>query len=149
MKKSKALFFSIAVMFIVCSCFVSASFSYFIKPSKNETNLLTASLINNEISYDYIEGLNPGEEKNIDVTIISNNNFDTFFKLYYKGNVIVTTKDRTMDKLESYKNKVITVNVKNDTSEYQTFKIDAINPAPSNSRLFFSALFTIFSSANT
>jgi|GEM_PF-6578312 lipoprotein len=127
MKKSKALFFSIAVMFIVCSCFVSASFSYFIKPSKNETNLLTASLINNEISYDYIEGLNPGEEKNIDVTIISNNNFDTFFKLYYKGNVIVTTKDRTMDKLESYKNKVITVNVKNDTSEYQTFKIDAKN----------------------
>lgn len=125
MKKSKALFFSIAVMFIVCSCFVSASFSYFIKPSKNETNLLTTSLINNEISYDYIEGLNPGEEKNIDVTIISNNNFDTFFKLYYKGNVIVTTKDRTMDKLESYKNKVITVNVKNDTSEYQTFKIDA------------------------
>lgn len=127
MKKSKALFFSIAVMFIVCSCFVSASFSYFIKPSKNETNLLTASLINNEISYDYIEGLNPGEEKNIDVTIISNNNFDTFFKLYYKGNVIVTTKDRTMDKLESYKNKVITINVKNDTSEYQTFKIDAKN----------------------
>lgn len=127
MKKSKALFFSIAVMFVVCSCFVSASFSYFIKPSKNETNLLTASLINNEISYDYIEGLNPGEEKNIDVTIISNNNFDTFFKLYYKGNVIVTTKDRTMDKLESYKNKVITVNVKNDTSEYQTFKIDAKN----------------------
>lgn len=127
MKKSKALFFSIAVMFIVCSCFVSASFSYFIKPSKNETNLLTASLINNEISYDYIEGLNPGEEKNIDITIISNNNFDTFFKLYYKGNVIVTTKDRTMDKLESYKNKVITVNVKNDTSEYQTFKIDAKN----------------------
>ena len=127
MKKSKALFFSIAVMFIVCSCFVSASFSYFIKPSKNETNLLTASLINNEISYDYIEGLNPAEEKNIDVTIISNNNFDTFFKLYYKGNVIVTTKDRTMDKLESYKNKVITVNVKNDTSEYQTFKIDAKN----------------------
>ena len=127
MKKSKALFFSIAVMFIVCSCFVSASFSYFIKPSKNETNLLTASLINNEISYDYIEGLSPGEEKNIDVTIISNNNFDTFFKLYYKGNVIVTTKDRTMDKLESYKNKVITVNVKNDTSEYQTFKIDAKN----------------------
>ncbi len=127
MKKSKALFFSIAVMFIVCSCFVSASFSYFIKPSKNETNLLTTSLINNEISYDYIEGLNPGEEKNIDVTIISNNNFDTFFKLYYKGNVIVTTKDRTMDKLESYKNKVITVNVKNDTSEYQTFKIDAKN----------------------
>lgn len=127
MKKSKALFFSIAVMFIVCSCFVSASFSYFIKPSKNETNLLTASLINNEISYDYIEGLNPGEEKNIDVTIISNNNFDTFFKLYYKGNVIVTTKDRTMDKLESYKNRVITVNVKNDTSEYQTFKIDAKN----------------------
>lgn len=125
MKKSKALFFSIAVMFIVCSCFVSASFSYFIKPSKNETNLLTTSLINNEISYDYIEGLNPGEEKNIDVTIISNNNFDTFFKLYYKGNVIVTTKDRTMDKLESYKNKVINVNVKNDTSEYQTFKIDA------------------------
>ena len=112
---------------VVCSCFVSASFSYFIKPSKNETNLLTASLINNEISYDYIEGLNPGEEKNIDVTIISNNNFDTFFKLYYKGNVIVTTKDRTMDKLESYKNKVITVNVKNDTSEYQTFKIDAKN----------------------
>lgn len=127
MKKSKALFFSIAVMFIVCSCFVSASFSYFIKPSKNETNLLTTSLINNEISYDYIEGLNPGEEKNIDVTIISNNNFDTFFKLYYKGNVIVTTKDRTMDKLESYKNKVITLNVKNDTSEYQTFKIDAKN----------------------
>ncbi len=125
MKKSKVLFFSIAVMFIVCSFFVSASFSYFIKPSKNETNLLTTSLINNEISYDYIEGLNPGEEKNIDVIIISNNNFDTFFKLYYKGNVIVTTEDRTMDKLESYKNKVITVNVKNDTSEYQTFKIDA------------------------
>ena len=125
MKKSKVLFFSIAVMFIVCSFFVSASFSYFIKPSKNEINLLTTSLINNEISYDYIEGLNPGEEKNIDVIIISNNNFDTFFKLYYKGNVIVTTEDRTMDKLESYKNKVITVNVKNDTSEYQTFKIDA------------------------
>lgn len=125
MKKSKVLFFSIAVMFIVCSFFVSTSFSYFIKPSKNETNLLTTSLINNEISYDYIEGLNPGEEKNIDVIIISNNNFDTFFKLYYKGNVIVTTEDRTMDKLESYKNKVITVNVKNDTSEYQTFKIDA------------------------
>ncbi len=125
MKKSKLMFFSIAVMFLVCSCFVSASFSYFIKPSTNETDLLTASLISNEISYDYIEGLNPGEEKSIVITIMSNNNFDTFFKLFYKGNVIVTSEERTTDKLESFQNKVITVNVKNDTNEYQTFKIDA------------------------
>ena len=125
MKKTKILFFSIAVMFIICSFCISASFAYFIKPSTNETELLTASLINNEINYDYIEGLEPGEEKNIDVTIMSNNNFDTFFKLYYKGNIIVTSNDKTIDKLESFQNKVITINVKNDTSEYQTFKIDA------------------------
>ena len=85
--KNKTIFLAISIMFIICTCFTSLSFSYFINPSTTETDVLTSSLVSNELTYDENRILAPNETRVVTLNITSYNSFDSYFKVYFKGNI--------------------------------------------------------------
>ena len=119
--KNRTIFLAIAVLFVICTGFTSLSFSYFINPSTTEADVLTSSLVSNEIEYSGELILAPGEVRNVTLTVISNNSFDSYFKVFYKGNIKVTSEDKTFDKLEPFENKKINVVINNESDEYRSF----------------------------
>ena len=120
--KNRTIFLAIAVLFVICTGFTSLSFSYFINPSTTEADVLTSSLVSNEIEYSGELILAPGEVRNVTLTVISNNSFDSYFKVYFKGNIKVECSSRTMDLIKSFDKKTIDVIVVNETEEYQDFQ---------------------------
>ena len=74
--KNKTIFLAISIMFIICTCFTSLSFSYFINPSTTETDVLTSSLVSNELTYDENRILAPNETRVVSLNITSYNSFD-------------------------------------------------------------------------
>lgn len=120
--KNKTIFLAISIMFIICTCFTSLSFSYFINPSTTETDVLTSSLVSNELTYDENKILAPNETRVVSLNITSYNSFDSYFKVYFKGNIKVECSSRTMDLIKSFDKKTIDVTVVNETEEYQDFQ---------------------------
>ena len=76
--KNKTIFLAISIMFIICTCFTSLSFSYFINPSTTETDVLTSSLVSNELTYDENRILAPNETRVVTLNITSYNSFDSY-----------------------------------------------------------------------
>ena len=120
--KNKTIFLAISIMFIICTCFTSLSFSYFINPSTTETDVLTSSLVSNELTYDENRILAPNETRVVTLNITSYNSFYSYFKVYFKGNIKVECSIRTMDLIKSFEKKTIDVTVVNETEEYQDFQ---------------------------
>lgn len=119
--KNKNVFLAIAIMFIICTGFTSLSFSYFINSSTTEADVLTSALINNYIEYDGENVLAPNETRNVTLNITSNNNFDSYFKVFYKGDIKVECDERTMDLIKSNEKKLINVVISNPSNEYKSF----------------------------
>lgn len=86
-KKPRNVYFSIILMLTLVTGLVSISFSYYIDESSTE-GLLKFSDVDNRIqSEDIVDGvvaLAPHETKEITLYVMSNNNFESNFKLYYK-----------------------------------------------------------------
>lgn len=119
--RNKTIFIVFSIMFIICTCFTSLSFSYFINPSTTETDVLTSSLVSNELNYENNDMLAPNETRNITLNIVSYNSFDSFYKIFYKGDVKVTTTDRTMDIIKPFEEKMVNVTITNESEEYKEF----------------------------
>ena len=119
--KNKNIFLAISIMFIICTCYTSLSFSYFINPSTTEADVLTSALVNNYIEYDGENVLAPNETRNVVLNITSNNDFDSYFKVFYKGDIKVECEDRTMDLIKANEKKSINVVISNMSDEYKSF----------------------------
>ena len=85
--KPKNIYLSVLLMFTVVMGLASVSFSYYVDESTNDTKLVELKVIDNRISSDnLIDGkvtLGANEAKDIELYVISNNDFDTLYKLYY------------------------------------------------------------------
>lgn len=119
--KNKTVFLAISIMFIICTCYTSLSFSYFINPSTTEADVLTSALVNNYIEYDGENVLAPNETRNVVLNITSNNNFDSYFKVFYKGDIKIECDERTMDLIKANEKKSINVVISNMSDEYKSF----------------------------
>ena len=119
--KNKTVFLAISIMFIICTCYTSLSFSYFINPSTTEADVLTSALVNNYIEYDGENVLAPNETRNVVLNITSNNDFDSYFKVFYKGDIKVECYERTMDLIKANEKKSINVVISNISDEYKSF----------------------------
>lgn len=122
MKSSKRIYFLVAVMILICSCVTSLSFSYFIPSTTNNEFILNSGLIDNSIEYDHII-LNPNEERDIEVKVKSNNDFETNFKLYSKDTLKYITDDKTFDRLNNYEEKIIRLKVINESDEIKEINL--------------------------
>ena len=122
MKSSKRIYFLVAIMILICSCFTSLSFSYFIPSTTNNEFILNSGLIDNSIEYDKII-LNPNEERDIEVKVKSNNDFETNFKLYSKDTLKYITDDKTFDRLNNYEEKIIRLKVINESDEIKEINL--------------------------
>lgn len=85
--KPKNIYLSVLLMFTVVMGLASVSFSYYVDESTNDTKLVELKVIDNRISSDsLVDGkvtLGANEAKDIELYVISNNDFDTVYKLYY------------------------------------------------------------------
>lgn len=85
--KPRNIYFSIVLMLTLVTGLASISFSYYIDES-NTDGLLKLKEIDNRIqSDDLVDGkvsLAPHETKTININVMSNNNTETKFALYYK-----------------------------------------------------------------
>ena len=106
--RPKNLYLSVLLMFTVVMGLASISFSYYVDESTNNTKLVELNVIDNRITSDeLIDGkivLGPQETKEIEVYVMSNNDFDTEYELYYLVDseyVEVVTSDNTKGTLGS------------------------------------------------
>lgn len=94
--RPRNMYFSILVMLTVVTGLVSISFSYYIDESTN-SNIIEVSRVDNRLySEDMVNGyvtISANESRTLNIYIMSNNNFDSNFKLYYRAedNVIVNS----------------------------------------------------------
>lgn len=110
LKRPRNVYFSIIVMLTVVTGLVSISFSYYVDESVNNGIIRFSTVDNRLQSDDLVDGyitLASHETKTIKVYIMSNNNFESKFKLYYKtdGNAQVSSEvvlDETIDSKEAY-----------------------------------------------
>lgn len=107
LKKPRNIYFSIIAMLTVVTGLVSISFSYYIDDSTN-SNIIEVSKVDNRIQSDeLIQGyitIPAQETKEIIVYIMSNNDFESKFKLYYKtdDNVEVLSESEIDDQISSH-----------------------------------------------
>lgn len=110
LKNPRNVYFSIVVMLTVVTGLVSISFSYYVDESTNR-GIIKYSTIDNRIQSDDLQDgyitLSGHETKMIKVYVMSNNNYQSKFKLYYKtdGNAQVSSEivlDETINSKEVY-----------------------------------------------
>lgn len=110
LKRPRNVYFSIVVMLTVVTGLVSISFSYYVDESTN-SGLIKYAMIDNRIQSDeLLDGyitVGAHETKTIQVYVMSNNNFESKFKIYYKsdGNTQVSSEvaiDETIKSNEVY-----------------------------------------------
>lgn len=86
-KKPRNIYFSIILMLTLVTGLASISFSYYIDESSTDGVLKYGEVDNRIQSEDIVDGmivLAPHETKDIGLCVMSNNNFESNFKLYYK-----------------------------------------------------------------
>ncbi len=101
-KKPRNVYFSIILMLTLVTGLVSISFSYYIDESSTEGTLKFDVIDNRIQSPDLVDknvSLAPHETKEIDVYVMSNNNFDTdFFLIYKTENDVKVYSDKEISK---------------------------------------------------
>lgn len=126
-KRPRNLYFSIIVMLTVVAGLASVSFSYYVGESTNETKL-ALSIVDNEIQSDALTDnkltILPNETLTFNMFLISNNNFESIYKLFYKANDKVEVKvDRIYPSLEAHSVNIVKITVKNYSNNEETVEI--------------------------
>lgn len=126
-KRPRNLYFSIIVMLTVVAGLASISFSYYVGESTNETKL-ALSIVDNEIQSDaltdYKLTILPNETLTFNMFLISNNNFESIYKLFYKASDKVEVKvDRIYPSLEAHSVNIVKITVKNYSNNEETVEI--------------------------
>ena len=87
-KKPKNVYFSIIFMLTLVVGLMTVSFSYYIDDSTNNTTLVSLAKVNNIIQSDALKDnklvLLPGNTATFTLYVMSNNDFDSSYKLFYK-----------------------------------------------------------------
>lgn len=126
-KRPRNLYFSIIVMLTVVAGLASVSFSYYVGESTNETKL-ALSIVDNEIQSDALTDnkltILPNETLIFNMFLISNNNFESIYKLFYKASDKVEVKvDRIYPSLEAHSVNIVKITVKNYSNNEEIVEI--------------------------
>lgn len=125
--RPRNLYFSIIVMLTVVAGLVSVSFSYYIDESTNNTKL-ALSIVDNEIQSDALTDnkvtISSNETITFNMFIISNNSFESIYKLFYKANdKVEVTVDRIYPSLEAHSVNIVKITIKNFSNSEETVEI--------------------------
>lgn len=126
-KKPRNVYFSIIAMMTIISGLVSISFSYYIDESSTEGELKFTKIDNRIQSPDLIDGnisLAPHETKEITLYIMSNNDFQSKYKLIYNTDKNVkifseTPLDEVIDAKEVKDYKLIVSNFEDESVTFE------------------------------
>lgn len=126
-KKPRNVYFSIILMLTLVTGLVSISFSYYIDESSTEGELKFTKIDNRIQSPDLIDGnisLAPHETKEITLYIMSNNDFQSKYKLIYNTDKNVkifseTPLDEVIDAKEVKDYKLIVSNFEDESVTFE------------------------------
>lgn len=127
MSRPRNLYFAIVVMLTVVAGLVSVSFSYYIDESTNNTKL-ALSIVDNSIQSDALVDNKVTVKKNETITfnmfLISNNNFESIYKLFYKANDKVEVMvDRIYPSLDAHAVRIVKITIKNTSNNDEEVEI--------------------------
>lgn len=119
--KPRNIYYCGIVLLTIVTGLVSISFSYYINES-GDSKYLSLSVVDNQIQSDElvnnILSIDGNESKTFNLYVISNNNFESIYKLFYKAkNVDIRIKaDKLYPSIHAHDVQVLTITVDNYTS---------------------------------
>ena len=136
-RKPKNVYFSIIFMLTLVVGLMTVSFSYYVDDSTNNTTLVSLAKVNNVIQSDALKDnkleLIPGQEATFTLYVMSNNEFDSAYKLFYKCKntlVSVTTTSAVRSSIEPYAAHAYNIIVKNNATTIQEIEFGITNGYP-------------------
>lgn len=134
LKKPRNVYYSIIVMLTLVVGLMTVSFSYYIDDSTNDTKLVSLAKVNNIIQSDALNDnivvVLPDQEVTFTMYVMSNNNFDSLYKLFYKcKNKLVSVKvDKEVEnRISSYDVHKYDITVKNNATTIQEVEFGIAN----------------------
>ena len=136
-KKPKNVYFSIIFMLTLVVGLMTVSFSYYVDDSTNNTTLVSIAKVNNFIQSDALNDnklvLAPGNEANFTLYVMSNNDFDSSYKLFYKCKntlVSVNTNKPVKNEIEAFGFEKYEIKVINNATTIQEIEFGIVNGFP-------------------
>lgn len=133
-KRPRNVYYSIILMLTLVVGLMTVSFSYYIDDSTNNTKLVSLAKVNNVIQSDALNDniivLTPNQEAKFTLYVMSNNDFDSLYKLFYKcKNKLVSVKlDKPIEnKITTYDVHKYEVTVTNNATTIQKVEFGIAN----------------------
>lgn len=133
MKKPRNIYFSIILMLTLVTGLVSISFSYYVNESNDNKNVLKLSKVDNRVQSDYLQdgiiSIKGNEILSFKVYVISNNNFESIYKLFYKtkNKDIKVYKDESKDTIGANDVHEINITIENISTKDEDVQIGIVS----------------------
>lgn len=130
--KPRNLYYCGVALLTIVTGLVSISFSYYIDESGN-SKYLSLSVVDNQIQSDYLTNNTITVEGNESITfnlyVMSNNNFESIYKLFYKANDgdIKVTVDRVYSSIDAHAVHLLSVTIDNYTNVEQKIELGIVS----------------------
>lgn len=130
--KPRNLYYCGVALLTIVTGLISISFSYYIDETGN-SKYLSLSVVDNQIQSDYLTNntITVGKNETISfhLYVISNNNFESIYKLYYKANKVDlnVTVDKVYSSIDAHDVQILTITVANYTSAEQRVEFGIVS----------------------
>lgn len=130
--KPRNLYYCGVALLTIVTGLVSISFSYYIGESGN-SKYLSLSVVDNQIQSDSLinNTLTVGANESITfhLYVISNNNFESIYKLFYKANKVDlnVTVDKVYSSIDAHDVQILNIKVDNYTSASQKIEFGIVS----------------------
>lgn len=131
--KPRNIYYCLIAMLTVVVGLVSISFSYYISESGNNVRSLSLSVVDNQIKCDSLKNgvlkVAPNETVTFSLYVMSNNNFESSFKLFYKADTdnLKVYAEKLKDSIGAYDIQSVDITVINYTNEEQSIEFGIAN----------------------
>lgn len=130
--KPRNLYYCGIALLTIVTGLVSISFSYYIDETGNGS-FLSLSVVDNQIQSDNLINntltVGGNESVTFNLYVVSNNNFESIYKLFYKANKVnlKVVADKVYSSINSHDVQMITITVENYTSVDQKVEFGIVN----------------------
>ncbi len=130
--KPRNLYYCGIALLTIVTGLVSISFSYYIDETGN-SKFLSLSVVDNQIQSDNLINntltIGGNESMTFHLYVISNNNFESIYKLFYKANKVdlKVTVDKVYPTIDAHDVQILTVKVDNYTSVDQKIEFGIVS----------------------
>lgn len=130
--KPRNLYYCGVALLTIVTGLISISFSYYIDES-GYSKYLSLSVVDNQIQSDYLTNntltIGGNETMTFNLYVMSNNNFESIYKLFYKANKVnlKVTVDKVYSSIDAHDVQMLSITVDNYTSIDQKIEFGIVS----------------------